>query len=68
MRRACELRTQNGICVVPIFLSSCRWLDYDNLKPLLAIPTDGKVISSFPNPDDGWHDVYNHMKKVIKDF
>ena len=68
MRRACELRTQNGICVVPIFLSSCSWLDYDNLKPLLAIPTDGKVISSFPNPDDGWHDVYNHMKKVIKDF
>ena len=68
MRRACELRTHNGICVVPIILSSCSWLDYDNLKPLLAIPTDGKAISSFPNPDDGWHDVYNHMKKVIKDF
>lgn len=68
MRRACELRTRNGICVVPIILSPCSWLDYDNLKPLLAIPTDGKAISSFPNPDDGWHDVYNHMKKVIKDF
>ena len=31
MRRACELRTQNGICVVPIILSSCSWLDYENI-------------------------------------
>ena len=68
MRRACNLRTSNGICVVPIILSHCNWLDYENLKPLLAIPTDGKPISSYSDPSEGWLDVYEHMKKVINDF
>lgn len=68
MQKACKLRTRNGICVVPIILSHCNWLDYENLKPLLAIPTDGKPISSYPDPNEGWLDVYKHMEKVVNDF
>ena len=64
--RTLELRKKKGISVIPIILSKCGWLDDENIKKLLALPTDGNPISSFEKPDDAWHDVYKGLKRVIE--
>jgi hypothetical protein len=64
--KALELRKLKGIPVIPIILSPCGWLDDKDISKLLALPTDGKPISSFQNRDDAWHNVYNGLRKIIK--
>jgi hypothetical protein len=64
-RKALDLRKRKGISVVPIILSACGWLDDKDISPLLALPTDGKPISIFPDSDSAWHDVYNGLKILI---
>ncbi len=65
-KKALELRNEKGIKVIPIILSPCGWLDDENISKLLALPTDGKPISTFPNQNEAWMDVYEGLKKVIK--
>lgn len=64
MQAALELRQKKGILVIPIILSTCAWTDLPDVKRLLAIPSDGKPVSSFVTQDEAWLDVYNHIKKV----
>lgn len=66
MKRAFELKKTSGVSVVPIILSTCLWLDIDNLKRSLALPTDGIPISQFNNVDDAWVVVCEGMKAVIE--
>ena len=61
---ALRLRNEKGIRVIPIILSSCAWNLHKELNVLLATPTDGKPISSFPNRDDGWLAVVTSIKNV----
>ena len=56
---------KKGITVAPIILSPCGWLDDNDIHTLLALPTDGKAISSFENSDAAWNDVYNGLKNLI---
>lgn len=67
-KRALELRKKNGVSVIPIILSACGWLDDKDICHLLAIPTDGKPVTSFPDLDTAWNLVYNEIKKVIEDI
>jgi len=65
-KKALELRKARGISVMPIILSPCGWTDDQGIHKLLALPTDGKPVSTFQNRDEGWQDVYDGLKRVIK--
>lgn len=64
--KALELRKKKGISVIPIILSSCEWLDEEDISKLLALPTDGKPISKFEDPDEAWLGVYEGLKRIIE--
>jgi len=66
-KKALELRKERGISVLPIILSPCGWKDDQEIHKLLALPTDGKPVSHFQNRDEGWQDVYDGLKRIIKD-
>ncbi len=68
LEKAIELKETKGVLVVPIILSPCAWPDLPNVKRLLALPTDGKEISSFEDKDKGWLEVYNGLKNAIEKF
>lgn len=61
-----ELKKKKGISVIPIILSECGWSDMQNISSLLALPTDGKPVSSFERVDIVWKDVYEGLKRVIQ--
>ena len=65
-KKAIELRNKKETQVIPIILSPCGWLDDEDISKLLALPTDGKPISTFQNRDEAWLDVYKGLKKVIE--
>jgi hypothetical protein len=65
-RKSLELRKKKGIAVIPIILSPCGWKDDKNISELLALPTDGKPVSSFQDRNEAWHDVYIGLKKLIE--
>lgn len=64
--KAFKLRYKKNTRVVPIILSYCGWLDDQNISPKLALPNDGKPISSFIDKSEGWLEVYNGLKKVLE--
>lgn len=63
---ALELRSNKGIRVIPIILSACAWMVHKELSGLLAIPTDGKPITSFKDSNAGWLDAINWLINVCK--
>jgi hypothetical protein len=64
--KAFVLRKTHGVSVVPIILSECAWTDIKDISTTLALPTDGKPISTFNDPNIGWKNVYNELKKIIE--
>lgn len=65
-QKALELSKKKRIPVIPIILSPCGWQDDRDISSLLALPTDGKSVSSFKDRNEAWNDVYNGLKKVIE--
>lgn len=61
---ALKFKEQKGIRVIPLILSPCVWTVHNELSSLLAIPTDGKPISSYQDPNEGWVDAVNWLKKI----
>ena len=61
---AFNLRIKKGIRIIPIILSHCAWKEHRELSKLLAIPTDGKPITSFTDNDEGWADAIEGIKEV----
>ena len=64
--KALELRKNKVVPVIPIVLSPCGWKEDKDISKLLALPTDGKPISSFHDKDEAWQDVCNGLKKIIE--
>jgi len=62
-----ELRRKKGIAVIPIILSPCGWLDYEELARLLALPEDGKSVSEYPDSSSAWKSIYDGLKVVIEE-
>ena len=62
-----ELRKKRGISVIPIILSCCGWQDDEDISHLLALPTDGKPVTSFHDRNEAWHNVYIGLKKIIEE-
>ena len=63
---ALELRTTKGIKVIPLILSPCLWTECKDLSNLLAIPTDGRPLTSFSDQNEGWVDAITWIKKSCK--
>jgi len=61
---ALKLRREKGVRIIPIILSPCSWIEYKELSKLLAIPTDGKPISSFTDQNEGWLDAVKWIKNA----
>lgn len=69
MEKALEMRQRFGIMVIPVILSKCRWLEVNpNLKKLLAATKDAKEINSYQTEDEGWDDVYEHLKDAAESY
>jgi len=62
---AFRLKNEKGITIIPIILSPCGWQDDEDISKLLALPTDGKPVSTYSNQDEAWLDVYKGLKKVL---
>jgi hypothetical protein len=65
-KKALKLRKKRGIPVIPIILSPCGWKDDSDISNWLALPTDGKPVSGFPEKDIAWQDVYAGLKKIVE--
>lgn len=69
MEKALEMRQRFGIMVIPVILSKCRWLEVNpNLNKLLAATKDAKEINSYQTEDEGWDDVYEHLKAAAESY
>ena len=64
--RALKLKERKGIRLIPIILSPCAWTTHKELSELLAIPTDGKAVTSFSDKNEGWLDAVNWIIKVCQ--
>ncbi len=59
-----SLRSKKGIRVIPVILSHCLWTEHKELSELLAVPADGKAITSFTDQNEGWLDAVKWIKQV----
>ena len=64
--RAKELES-NGQLVyrVPIILRDCAWLNFLATDDVKVLPSDGTPITSYPNRDSAWQEVYEGIKTVV---
>ncbi|RUQ28518.1 MAG: toll/interleukin-1 receptor domain-containing protein [Candidatus Competibacteraceae bacterium] len=62
MQRALEKHEKGEARVIPVILHPCDWHSTPFGK-VLAMPTDGKPISKYPNP----HDAFLEVAKAVRD-
>ena len=67
MKRAMERHEKGEARVIPVIVHPCDWHGTPFGK-LLAIPTDGKPISKFPNQHDGFLEVTKAIRKATEDI
>jgi TIR domain len=65
MSRALEKHKDGSAIVIPVILRPCDWHDLSFGK-LLAAPTDGKPISTWPNIDEAFQEVVKAIKAAIR--
>ena len=53
MRRALERHEQNSAVVIPVIIRHVDW-DASPFRKLVALPTDGRPVASFPDRDEAW--------------
>jgi len=51
---------------VPIILEECDWKAMDMLRQLKAVPTDGKAISEWANPNTAYLNVVQELRRIIE--
>ena len=66
-RRALDLRSREGVRVIPIILSPCGWKDMEDISKLEVLPEKGTPVSDFQDHDKAFTDVYKGLKEVIKE-
>jgi hypothetical protein len=64
--KAYSLKKTEGVSVIPIILSNCAWKDVKEISITLALPTDGKPIDTYNDPNKGWIEVYNGLKNILE--
>ena len=66
--QANSLAKDNKKTLISIIVRACPWLDFDNMRDYLALPTDGKPVTSWHDKDAAWNSVYTGIKKVVEDI
>lgn len=66
--QANSLAKDNKKTLISIIVRECPWLDFDNMRDYLALPTDGKPVTSWHDKDVAWNSVYTGIKKVVEDI
>ena len=64
VRRAMERHDRRECRVIPVILRPCDW-KRSSLAKLLVIPTDGKPVTRWPDRDEAFLDVVQHIRAVI---
>ena len=64
LKRALERHESNEVRVIPVILRAVDW-HRSPFGKLIALPTDGKAITSWPNEDEAFTDVVKGLRKVI---
>ncbi|MGE0820883.1 MAG: TIR domain-containing protein [Candidatus Binatia bacterium] len=67
MTRALERHEAGEARVIPIILRACDLTDAPFQK-LQALPTDGRPVTSWPNPDEAWTTVAIGIRKAIENL
>lgn len=65
MTRALQRHDAGDARVVPVILEECDWRAMKQLKKLKAIPTDGKAISTWANPNTAYLNVVQELRRII---
>ena len=63
---ALNIKETKGVRIIPLILSPCAWTTHKELSQLLAIPTDGKAVTSFSDKNVGWVDAVEWIKEVCE--
>lgn len=66
LKRALERHEAGNARVVPIIVEECDWKAMGELKQLKAVPTDGKAISEWANPNTAYLNVVQELRRIIE--
>ena len=66
MKRALERHDGGTARVVPIIVEECDWRAMSELSQLKAVPTDGKAISEWANPNTAYLNVVQELRRIIE--
>jgi TIR domain len=64
LKRALERHESKEARVIPVILRAVDW-HRSPFGKLIALPTDGKAITSWPNEDEAFTDVVKGLRRVI---
>lgn len=67
MKRALERHEAGEARVIPVILRACEWKD-GPLGNLLALPTDGRAVTSWSNQDEAFADVARGIKESVNEL
>lgn len=62
---AVERHEEGSARFFPVLLRECDW---NALRHIQLVPTDGLAVTSWPNQDKAYTDVVKHLRNVIDDF
>lgn len=64
---ASSIAASNKKTLVSIIVRECPWFDFGNMRDYLALPTDGRPITSplWNDKDAAWNNVYSGIKDVV---
>lgn len=66
MKRALERHAAGAARVVPIIVEECDWKAMSELRQLKAVPTDGRAISGWANPNTAYLNVVQELRRIIE--
>ena len=65
--RASEMASSGRLVFrVPIILRPCAWQDFLGADDVKALPADGRPITTSPDRDSAWHEVYEGIKLAVE--
>lgn len=64
LTRALEKHAEKTALVIPIILRHSDW-QFSKLKDLSPLPTDGKPIATWEQPDEVWLDIAHELRKIV---
>lgn len=64
MKRSIERHDAGKCVVIPVILRKCKW-DIAPFARYLALPRDGKPVTSWPNRDEAWTEVVTGIQRAV---